>query len=288
MAELALLDALQARLTAAGLTPVPKAIGAVEPGDADALPALVLSIDETSPARTGLGGLTRTMTGALSTTASIDLANPVLATEPTFRLLDPTRTQLILPHGGLVRADGTAGPIGAGDATVKLGATARPVVLSAPTGAQVTVEPSVGTLTFATALPATGQLSATYFLGQWEQRVEHIAGILRVDVCAGSATDTASLSQAALDALAVGTGGSIPGLSLLAPKAVSAIGPAEAAQGNLRRRTLRFAFDYERVIDRPDGSGGIIARIPIITNLRSLTIEASTGAISEVLATETG
>lgn len=288
MAELAFLDALQVHLTAAGLTPVLKAIGAVEPGDADALPALVLSIDETSPGRTGLGGLTRTMTGALSTKASIDLANPVLATEPTFRLLDPTRKQLILPHGGLVRADGTAGPIGSGDATVQLGSVVRPVVLSGPTGAQVTVDPSVGSLTFATTLPATGQLSATYFLGQWEQRVEHIAGILRIDVCAASATDTATLSEAALDALAVATDGRIPGVSLLAPKGVSAIGPAEAAQGNLRRRTLRFAFDYERLIDRPDASGGIIARIPVITNLRSLAVEASTGAINEVLATEIG
>jgi hypothetical protein len=286
MAELAFLDALQVRLTAAGLTPVPKAIGVVEPGNAASLPALVLSIDETSPARTGIGGLTRTMTGALSTKASINLANPVLATDPTFRLLDPTRKQLILPHGGLVRVDGTAGPIGSGDATVRLGPGVRPVVLSAPTGAQVTVDAAVGKLTFATALPAAGQLQVTYFIGQWEQRVEHIAGILRIDVCGASATDTATLSEAALDALAVGTAGSIPGVSLLAPKAVSAIGPEESAQGNLRRRTLRFAFDYERLIDRPDASGGIISRIPIITHLRSLTVEASTGAINEVLATE--
>src|SRR5207253_1742472 len=131
-------------------------------------------------------------------------ASPFLPEEPELRLLDPTRRQLILPHGGQVRQDGSdpgGQPLLPADITVSVDGSSRAVVTGTPGVGQVRADPGIGLLTFGDPLPATGTVSVSYFLGQWEQRLERISGVLRIDVCAGNASDTQALSDAVVDAM---------------------------------------------------------------------------------------
>ncbi len=91
--------------------------------------------------------------------ATIDLANPVLPEEPDFVLLDATRRVLILPHGGLVRQDGSDpgdAPLAAADITVLVAGAPRTVVTAPPAAGEVRADPRVGTLTFGDALAGGG------------------------------------------------------------------------------------------------------------------------------------
>ena len=257
MAERALLAALKAHLEGAGLVPAPAGVGPAEPEAATDLPALVLSLESAERAGGGLGETVAPVSGALPWRAEIDLADPVLPGDPPLRLLDDARRVLVLPHGGLVRADGTEGEMAEGDLVVTLNGGPR----------KHTADPTTGTVTFATALPPAGRVEASYFVGQWERRVRRLAGSLRVDACAASAADTAALSEAALDALdgeRVRRG--VPRMLAWGVAGVSSIGAAEQGSG-ARRRTLRFTFVYEHVVDRPESSGGVIRSIPITAHL---------------------
>ena len=257
MAERAFLAAVQAHLAGAGLSPTPAMVGPAEPEKLTELPALVLSLESAERAGNGLGERSVLMTGALRWQATIDLANPVLPDDPATVLLDDTRKTLILPHGGLVREDGTEGPLAPTDLTVTVNGNPR----------VFTSDPVTGTLVFVTALPATGNVTAQYFVGQWERRVERLAGVLRVDACGKTAAEAAALSDTTLDALsgervyrgvrrllAFGVGG------------VSSIALPEGVTKH-RRRTLRFSFIFENEVDRPDSSGGVIRSIPITAHL---------------------
>jgi hypothetical protein len=267
-AENDLLAALGTYLQAAGLAPAPKTVGVAEPADGVELPAIVLSLESTSRAGNGLGERSALITGgALPWQAAIDLHNPVLPEDSSFHLLDDARKVLNLPHGGLVKADKTFGPLTAADLTVKVAGAGRPVVAGPPTDDQVSADPTVGQLTFATALPAAGNVEVTYFLGQWEQRLTRIAGTLRVDVCAAQTADVAALSGATVEALlAPGAQSAIHRLLALGVTALSSVGAPEPPLA-LRRRTARFSFFFENEINQPDSSGGVIARIPITTEL---------------------
>jgi hypothetical protein len=264
LAETEFIASVESFLATLALTPAP-AIGVAEPADPSALPAVVISLEETGAVHPGVGERTSLITGALRWTVTIDLANPVLADPPPpFDLLDPTRTQLTLPHGGQVRADGTTGPLGAADVSISVGAAALALVAGVPTGNQFAVDPAVGAVTLGTPLPATGTLTAGYFLGQWEQRISRIAGTLRVDVCAAAADDTRGLADQILAALAGARArAAIPRLNALVPSNVSSVGAPDPASGNARRRTLRFTFDFENEINQPDSSGGVIREIPL-------------------------
>jgi hypothetical protein len=48
----------------------------------------------------------------------------------------------------------------------------------------------------------------------------------------------------------------------VAPSSLGSIGVPEAAP-KLRRRSARMTFTFEREVNRPDSSGGIIERIPV-------------------------
>jgi hypothetical protein len=257
VAERAFLSAVAAYLSGAGLTPAPVLVGPAEPEQTADLPCLVLSLAETARSGAGVGERTALMTGALRWTATIDLANPVLPEDPAFRLLDATRKVLVLPHGGLVRADGTEGPLGPADLVVRVNGNAR----------ALTSNPATGTLTFAAKLPATGKVEAQYFVGQWERRVARIAGVLRVDACGRTAAEAAALSDAALDALlAPAARAQVRRLVSLSASGVSSVAAREAGT-NLRRRSVLFSFVFEQEQDRPESSGGVIRRIPITANV---------------------
>src|SRR6185436_6871488 len=114
-------------------SPAPKLIGVVEPIDATELPALVVSIEQSQRLGNGLGERAVLVTqGALPWQAQINLANPVLPADPTFSLLSPDRLRLTLPHGGLVRVNGSSGSLGAADIQVLLNGAPRTLVSGPP------------------------------------------------------------------------------------------------------------------------------------------------------------
>jgi len=269
MPETALLDAIAAFLAGpAALSPAPALIGVVEPAAALELPAVVLSLDEVRRLGAGLGERAVLISdGALPWAAAIDLANPVLPEEPTFLLLSVDRKTLVLPHGGLKRADGSDGALGPADLQVRLGATSFTVVNVAPAAGEVEADPQVGVLHFGAALPATGTLQVNYVLGQWERRVTPIAGSLRIDVYAADATAAVTLGSAVLAALGAVTTAQIRGLRRIALAQVGAVVATDAAHASARRRSAVLAFDYEHEVDRPDSSGGVIRSVPIATTL---------------------
>ena len=297
MAELAFLTAVRTYLAARPLTPPVAAnrIGALEPVVGGDLPCIVLSLADTARRRVGLGDRSELMSGALRVTTNIDLANPTLPDDPTFSLLDGTRRTVTLPHGGLVRSDGAEAitPLAGADISVRLNGNPLTVVPGVPAANQVHADPIAGLLLTGTALPATGALEVAYFLGQWERRVERIAGLLRFDVCAATGAAVETLSAACID-------------RLLAPEAtrdivqlsnieLSALGTVEQhlaapppAGGGVThfRRTAAFAFEFQHLIDRVESSGGVIRTIPVTTRLEVVRVDRGTGAIlNEIVET---
>jgi hypothetical protein len=287
-AETAFIDALAAYLQAQPALAGTQ-VGAAEPVAAANLPAVVLWLPEVHRLGAGLGeGAALVTGGALPVLARVDLANPVLPQEPTFRLLSEDRRTLVLPHGGWVKADATTGPMVAADLQVSVGGASRTVVNAAPAADQVQPDPAVGTLLFGAALPALGIVQANYFLGQWERRMTPIAGALRVDVRAADAAEVQALSQAVLDALDPASGAVLPrGLRKAVLGAVSAVGAPAPLLAGSRGRELSFAFEYEHEVNQPDSSGGVIGRITVLTRLITTVVEPGSGAITTTLTTET-
>jgi hypothetical protein len=273
MAETFFLSRVAAYLSGIGLTPSPAQIGGAEPAQVSELPAIVLSLETTARVNPGLGERAQLIVGGvLPWVATIDLANPVLPEEPTFTLLDATRRILILPHGGQVRQDGSDpgdAPLLPADITVLVAGAPRTVVVGVPGAGEVRADGRIGTLTFGAALPATGLVEVAYFLGQWEQRLERIAGTLRIDVCASNAADTFTLSNAVVDALlAPAAQQGLRRLISIAPASLGSIDVAAPPPAlALRRRSARMTFTFEREVNRPDSSGGIIARIPVTSQM---------------------
>jgi hypothetical protein len=296
VAELAFLDAVTAYLAAQPLAPAVAAarIGASAPFAAGDLPSVVLSLASSERRSVGLGDRGEVMHGALPVSVSIDLATPVLPADPSFTLLDPTRRILILPHGGQVRVDGTPGALGNADITVRQGANSFVVVQGAPQGGQVNADETTGTLTFGAPLPASGTVQAQYFLGEWERRVERIAGVLHVDACTASAADAVTLGASLVRQLL--SPAARDAIRLLLHLSVRTVGAAEhvPAPANVTaaatahfRRPATFAFEFQHLIDQPESSGGVIRRIPITTRLETHLVDRVTGAITSGLATVT-
>lgn len=292
-AETALIDALAAHLAQrTGLATA--RVGPALPAAAGDLPAIALSLPEVHRISPGLGERAALISdGALPVRARIDLANPFLPGEPGFSLVSADRLSLVLPHGGQVKADATTGPLAAADLQVSVAGVARTVVQAAPGAGQVQPDAATGTLRFGAPLPATGEVVANYFLGQWERRVTPLAGRLLVTVCtAGSAQAQAqmrTLSVAVADAM--DEAGTLPrGLrkvALAALGATTVLAAVEAGPAGSRRRELLFSFEYEHEINRPDTSGGVIRRIPITSQLLSTAVDPASGAITTALSIDT-
>ncbi len=285
-AETAFLQALATHLRTPGrLAPAPVTLGVSEPAAANELPAVVLWLEAVQRMGGGLGERAAMVTnGALPVSARIDLANPVLPEEPTFRLLSADRLTLVLPHGGWVKADGSSGLLSAADLQVSVDGAARAVVNAAPAANEVQPAAAVGTLLFGSALPNAGIVQATYVLGQWERRVVPIAGRLRIAIHAGNAADTAALSDAVIEAMDA----ALPrGMHKVALGQITSVAPVLPANpGNARARSLAYSFEYEHEVNRPDSSGGVIRRIPITTHVAATSIEAATGAIVTTVFSE--
>ncbi|HVP42873.1 MAG TPA: hypothetical protein VMS96_05545 [Terriglobales bacterium] len=260
MVERTFLNAMVSFLTA-NLSPTPVTLGIAEPAGVGDLPAVVLSLSGLKRQPSGLGERSQLITdGALPWSATIELDKPVLPEEPTFSLLSPDRRELVLPHGGLVRADGSAGPLDAGSFSVTVAGQGRTLVTGVPGPDEVNCDPLVGRLVFGAPLPATGKVVVNYILGQWEQRVARLEGTLRIRVVAATAAAAATLSDSVIGELA---DGGQAGLERIVLTELESIGPPDTALNNARSRTMAFEFEYEAVINRPDSSGGIIQRIPL-------------------------
>ena len=262
MIEQALLDRLEDLVGALALTPAPKLVGVIEPATTTDLPAVVVSIEQSSRLGNGLGDRTVVITdGALAWKADVNLANPVLPGDPPFMLVSGNRLQLTLPHGGLVRSDGTTGALAAPDIQVTVKGVAQTLVQSAPAANQFTVDPLTGTLVFGAALPADGLVEAHYFLGQWEQRLVRSQGVLKLAVLATDAAAVRDLSNTVLAALGDART-PVPGLSQFAVMEIGSIGAADPPLA-ARRRAVRFRFEFEQEINVPESSGGVIQRISV-------------------------
>lgn len=268
MVESAFLASVASYLSGLALTPEPKSVGVVEPAGATELPAVVLSLEESSRPRIGLGDMGSVITGALPWTARIDLANPRLPEDPSFSLLSEDRLRLTLPHGGLVRSDGSEGALGPSDLTVTVAGVAYTVVAGSPGAHQVSADPTVGVLTFGEPLDTSGMVEAAYFLGQWERRVERLQGVLRVDTCTGAGPQAVQLSDAVVEAL-LGPGArtAVARLLSIQLRSLGSVGVPGEAPLRARRRTARLGFEFERDVDRPESSGGVIRQIPLVASV---------------------
>lgn len=286
MPETAFLDALANFLQgSAGLVPTPALVGIAVPVAVTELPALALALPSVERVSGGAGGAGEPVTGALPVEARIDLANPVLPGLEDFSLVSADRRELILPHGGLVRADGTEGPLGVPDIAVTLDSAPVPLAAAPPGNGQVSADALEGRLTFGTALPPTGTVVARYNVGLWERRTTMLAGELTLTAYAGAAADAGQLSVAATRALLAS---GLPGLRKLVLVALGAIGAADAALAGARARQASFRFQYEHVVDDPASAGGIIRRIPLTTVLNALRLDRASGVVVEERETETG
>ncbi len=266
MVERTFLNAMVS-LLAASLSPVPATLGIAEPAVVGDLPAVVLSLSRLKRQPSGLGERSQLITdGALPWSATIELGNPVLPEEATFSLLSPDRRELILPHGGLVRADGSKGPLNAGSFSMTVAGQVRTLVEGPPGPSEVNCDPLVGRLIFGAPLPPVGKVVVNYILGQWEQRVARLEGTLRIRVLAATAAAAETLSDSVIAEM---SNGGQAGLERIVLTELESIGPPDAALDNARSRALAFEFEYEAVINRPESSGGIIQRIPVTALLGS-------------------
>jgi hypothetical protein len=229
------------------------------PTAAAELPSVTVSLDEVTQQVAGVGRIPRgTRSGALLLTLDVDLAHPSidLGGGETLLLVPADRRSLVLPHGPLVRADGTDdGAFAAGDLLVRDGTGPWTVVGATPTARQVRPDVDAGMLRFGTALGATGVLHVEYRIGRWDVVVSRHQGLAELSVAADAAALPALVRRVAtevarphpsmrLTPCGWGSGG----------KAPSGDVPAKT-----RVQLLRYHFDAE--IEQPLlGAGGGVIR----------------------------
>ena len=289
MAEVAFLTAMRDYLAgSAGITPAFATAGFANAGRNASFPLLSLSLSAVERVHIGLGGgATEVSDGALQVISTIDLANPVLDGADGFSLLDGPRTGLTLPHGGLIRADDLPGALGPSDLTVTVDGTPRTLVAGTPAGNEFTADPLVGQLTFATALPASGSLVATYHLGIWERSTTLIRGTFDMDVWDSDVTRLVAVSDQSVRAVLATVDGGLSGVQKIALASLGPIGDEQPNPLSGRMRRAQFAFEYEHIVDLPMSSGGIISRVATTTELAAFVRDPATGAAIETVATET-
>lgn len=269
-------------LTATLASP-PARIGGVAPLVAAEVPSLVLAIHDASDVPAGVGNLPRpTQRRPLEVTATIDLADPTLhfPDGDDLALFADGGRVLRLPHGPLVHPDGAPPPPPLDDGALRLtlDGTDLQWVAGAPGPGQFRFDPaaaeilgygdvaSAGVVRFAAPLAGT-QLIARYFVGEYEVTAARYRGVLSIDVVAATAAAVDGLSQAVATALRRGPIGSLGTAHALIPTGWGAIGLAETALGNARRRTLTYRFDVEVEEAVLPTGGGRIARVDVTTTL---------------------
>jgi hypothetical protein len=253
------------RLAGASIADLPS-VDAVVPAAAADLPRITVSVADAVPAVRGLGEVPGPpQTGALRVTTAVDLADPMLRLAgETVELLSSDRLVLQLPHGGVVRSDGSdAPPFSPSDLTVRLGATTFTPTQQAPVGDQVRLDIVAGALTFANPLPASGTLDLGYFVGLWEIRVERFAATMFVDVAHNDLGAHQVLTEAVESALARDQWPAAAGMRSIQPVALSAASVIPGLAVGSRTRRLTFRVDVERIEPVIRTSGGPITAIDV-------------------------
>ncbi len=257
----------------ARLDPVPVTVGITDPVSTTELPAVVLSMMNVRQLGNGLGERSQVITnGALPWTSTLDLEN--LPSETSTVLSATGRRELVLPHGGLVRQDGFVGALTQTDISVTVAGEARQLAAANPTANQFQVDPQLGRLIFADALPNTGNVIVNYFLGQWEERVMSIAGLLRLTVHATDAAIVGKLSDAAVDALEPPRSKGIAGLKGMNLVKLGSIQPPDEALAKSRARVALLSFEFELKINQPESAGGIILSVQVKSNFGDFAVSA--------------
>lgn len=251
MSLVPVLDALGARLGAA----LPDArVGDEVPGSVEQLPAVAVSLSDVAPRLRGIGSSPGgERHGALPVTLTVDLA------EPGQGALSADRRVLTLPHGPVVRADGTSDPpFGTGDVDVDDGAAFTVVDGAPPTGRQVRVDAAAGTLEFGVPLATAGELEVIYHLGRWEVETSRYRGRLTLVVHASDTAGVRDLGRRAADALS-GTDGGLT----CTPTSWGGIGPLLLGTDDTRAQNLGFDFDAELENPVLTSGGGVISTVPV-------------------------
>ncbi len=237
-------------------------VGDVVPTGADQVPAVTLELDDVTSVLGGIGRIPRgTRTGALPVTTEVDLADPVLdlGGGETLRLVPADRLSVVLPHGPLVRADGSAdGTFSAADLTVTDAAPWQ-VVAGPPSGRQVRPDPDAGMLRFGEALPATGTLHLEYRVGTWDSTVSRFQGVLRVRVTA-DADAVSALARQVADVLATPD----PGMRL-APLSWGAADRPAVSPLPTGARVQQLTFRVDAEVEQPllPTGGGVISDVAV-------------------------
>lgn len=254
------ISALQDHLTTELLVPSLN-IGVAEPARQQDLPSVVISLAQLVNPSKGLGEHRQLRTGALAERTSLNLDNPILPNHASVSALSADRLTLTLFHGGLVDAEGSDTPLQAADIQVERNGVPFTLVAASPAAGEYRVDTQAGRLIFGAALPADGFFEAEYFIGQWEQVIHPLQGVLRIDAVADSNVDAESLGNLVYDAL---TDHRILGLRELE---VISLGPVTAFNESptMRVRSVAWQFDFQAIVDLPDASGGVIERIRLLS-----------------------
>jgi len=267
MALSRLVTALSAQIAAQ--VPGAPSVGSAAPASAGELPLVTVAIEAATSSMRSIGQVPGPVqTGALRVDVELDLADLVLHVggDPSMDvpLISDGRRLLQLPHGSIVRADGTdTPPFDGGDLLVRAGATTFTPVQTAPGAGEVQLDVAAGTLRFPSALATSGTLSLGYFIGAWEVRVDRFSATAHLDVAAASADALATLVPQVERALAQERIPVASGIRRIEPTALSAGTPAFAATDAPRRQRLTYTIEFEAIDPIIPTSGGPIVTVDV-------------------------
>lgn len=266
------LDKLQiaiADFLAPRLDPPMISIGGGLPRSAADVPAIAMSMDHVTVAGAGVGAnATSVMVGALPITSNIDLADPVLRfPHETVDLVSGDRLSLTVPHGPLVKADGSENDaLEAADIAIGIDGAPLTIAAESPSAGEFSVDQDAGLIAVGDPLPAAGELSANYFVGRWEVETVRLSGALHMDLFIRTIASVEDLTQKIFALFATHE---IAGLKKIGVTAMSAIDAPVRPTGNTRTRRISFEFTYEHATPRIPTGGGVISGVDFTSQLQS-------------------
>jgi hypothetical protein len=271
MAALAFIQQMQGYLSAhASLSSA--TVGVALPIAITDLPAIALSLDKLHIPSIGLGQHTEIVSGALAVQTTIDLSDPLLNDGSGLSLLSPDRFMATLLHGGLVDSEGSSTPLETADIQVDIDGNPLTLNQNTPGTGEFSVSVLDGQLTFASPLPASGTLTASYLIGQWQRIVEQLSGELSTLVVGSSSAISETLSNSLINVVRAAHQ-NITGLRELNLSQLSAVNAFDMGATPVRQRVLTWRFTFEHIVNQPESSGGIIQRIILRTRRDSFPFE---------------
>lgn len=247
----------------AGLTPTPAQVGPALPVLPTEAPAVVLALTDVERIRSA-SRATEPSTEALARDETIDLAAAAPPTPAESVPMSADRREFLLASGGLVRADGTEGLLGAADIAVRVGGEPFTLVRSLARDGEVSVEAGNGRLRFAVPLPDAGLLRVSYFVAAAQRQVTWLRGTLLLSLHDRDARIVENLSVAATRALLRTPPNGVRELTL---ESLSAVGSPDPLAAQTRARGARLRFQYEHVETTAATGGDRIREIPIVTHI---------------------